>query len=122
MEMTKYLSLKENEELIIGMEQKLKVVRIKNKNNKLQINEITPEEITDNIVITELNFDELKSFVLYESYYQEISSLDIDKETMQKNNDICEYHYKKIYGNNYSQNISNTKFQVIIILDKNQII
>lgn len=119
MEMSKYLSLKENEELIIGMDQKPKVVRIKNKNNKLQISEITPEEITDNIVITELNFDELKSFVLYESYYQEISSLDIDKETMQKNNDICEYHYKKIYGNNYSQNISNTKFQVIMIIDKN---
>lgn len=119
MEMTKYLSLKENEELIIGMDQKPKVVRIKNKNNKLQICEITPEEITDNVVITELNFDELKSFVLYESYYQEISSLDIDKETMQKNNDICEYHYKKIYGNNYSQNISNTKFQVIMIIDKN---
>lgn len=119
MEMTKYLSLKENEELIIGMDQKPKVVRIKNKNNKLQINEITPEEITDNIVITELNFDELKSFVLYESYYQEVSNLDIDKETMQKNNDICEYHYKKIYGDNYNEDISNTKFQVITTFNKN---
>ena len=114
--MTKYLSLKENEELIIGMDQKPKVVRIKNKNNKLQISEITPAEITDNIVITELNFDELKSFVLFESYYQEISSLDIDKETMQKNNDICEYHYKKIYGDNYNVDITNTKFQVVIFI------
>lgn len=118
MEMTKYLSLKENEELFIGMDQKPKVVRIKNKNNKLQISEITSEEITDNIVITELNFDELKSFMLYESYYQEVSNLDIDKEIMQKNNDICEYHYKKIYGNSYSQNISNTKFQVITTYEK----
>lgn len=114
--MAKYLSLKVNEELIIGMDQKPKVVRIKNKNNKLQICEITPEEITDNVVITELNFDELKSFVLFESYYQEISSLDIDKETMQKNNDICEYHYKKIYGDNYNVDITNTKFQVVIFL------
>lgn len=118
MKMTKYLSLKENEELIIGMDQEPKVVRIKNKNNKLQICEITPEEITDNIVITELNFDELKSFVLYESYYQEVSNLDIDKEIMQKNNDICEYHYKKVYGNSYSQNISNTKFQIITTYEK----
>lgn len=116
--MTKYLSLKENEELIIGMENKPKVVSIKNQDNKLQISEITPEEITDNIVITELNFDELKSFVLYESYYQEVSNLDIDKEIMQKNNDICEYHYKKVYGNSYSQNISNTKFQVITTYEK----
>ena len=57
--------------------------------------------------------------MLYESYYQEVSNLDIDKEIMQKNNDICEYHYKKIYGDNYNEDISNTKFQVIIILDKN---
>ena len=118
MKMTKYLSLKENEELIIGMDQEPKVVRIKNKNNKLQICEITPEEITDNIVITELNFDELKSFVLYESYYQEVSNLDIAKGIMQTNNDICEYHYKKVYGNSYSQNISNTKFQIITTYEK----
>lgn len=100
--MTKYLSLKENEELIIGIDQKPKVVRIKNKNNKLQISEITPEEITDNIVITELNFDELKIFVLYESYYQVVSNLDIDKETM-----------KKIM---IFVNIITKKFMVIIIM------
>lgn len=116
--MKKYLSLKENEELIIGMENKPKIVRVKNQDNKLHISEITPSEMRDNVTISELNFDELKSFMLFETYYQEISNLDIDKKIMQKNNDICDYHYKKIYGNNYDHNIENAVFQVITICNK----
>ena len=80
--MKKYLSLKENEELIIGIENKPKVVSVKNQDNKLHISKITPSEMRDNVTITELNFDELKSFMLFATYYQEISNLDIDKKIM----------------------------------------
>jgi hypothetical protein len=118
--MKKYISLKENEELIIGNGTNKKSISIKNENDILRIREIDSCDKKDNIEITEISFDELKRFILFESYYQEISS-SVDKITMRKINDILDYHYKNVYGEKYNSeysNIKDTSFQAITTFEE----
>lgn len=48
---------------------------------------------------------ELKQFVLFTIYYQEV--MDLDKETTRKINDIMDYHFSKVYGEEYNKNYMN---------------
>ena len=58
-------------------------------------------------VTTNIDYAELKQFVLFTIYYQEVMSSDLDKETTQKINDIMDYHFSKLYGEEYNKNYMN---------------
>lgn len=60
---------------------------------------------------TEINLDEFKAFILFEMYYQNISNLEIDEETIKKINDIMDYHFTKVYGSEYNKRIYDIKSQ-----------
>ena len=61
---------------------------------------------------TEINLDEFKAFILFEMYYQNISNLEIDEETVKKINDIMDYHFTKVYGTEYNKIIYDIKSQI----------
>lgn len=61
---------------------------------------------------TEINLDEFKAFILFEMYYQNISNLEIDEETVKKINDIMDYHFTKVYCTEYNKRIYDIKSQI----------
>ena len=117
--MKKYFSLKENEELILGSNANKKTLSISCKNDVLYVKEIEEHNELDNIEIKIVNYDELKKFILFETYYQDIAP-NCEKTNMKKINDILDNHYKKLYGDRYDKeymDVIDTKFQVITIYE-----
>lgn len=97
-------------------------VTIKNTGNKLLVQEDSNNFDNENMAITDLNFNNLKRYFLFEIYYLEMMSEDIPERIKRNINELMNYHYKILYGKEYNKNyseIEKEKFQCIAHLKHN---
>lgn len=72
-------------------------------------------------VVKNIKFDDIKRFIMFEEYYQNMVSIDLDNSILKLLNDIMDYHYDKIFGKEYidkSSDVVDIKFQCIYTFDK----
>lgn len=95
----KILSLASNEEIqIIGHKCKASL-KIENSKEKLHIKELDVINDKPNMEVVTFNFDDLKQYVLFESYYLTImESGKLPSEIEDYITKLMNYHENKIYG------------------------
>ncbi|MCM1052566.1 MAG: hypothetical protein NC483_01125 [Ruminococcus sp.] len=97
-------------------------VTIKNTGNKLLVQEDSNSFGIENIAITDLDFNDLKRYFLFEIYYLEMISEDVPEGIKKKVNELMNYHYRILYGKEYNKKhsgIEKEKFQCITHLKHN---
>ncbi len=110
----KVIKLDNDEELNI-ITSKNTVLSIKNDNGVLKVVETKSTNLKVNTEIINMDYDELKRFSLFESYYQNTIGSDLDKELEDKINKTMDHHMNVIYGkNNSNMEIVDTEYQCII--------
>lgn len=108
----KIIQLEDDEEIFIISNNK--VLNIKNNNGIFIINETTSTDLEVNTKIININFEELKRFVLFESYYQSPNTTELNEDLEKLINKIMDYHMDTIYGKgNSDREIVDTEFQCI---------
>lgn len=83
-------------------------------NNRIDITEVDPKELPT-MEITLLSYDDLKSFVLFDEYYQNLNHSIKDFPYKEINN-ILEAHFTSLFGplyNNDNADIEETVYQAI---------
>lgn len=109
----KYLRLNEDDELII-FNPKNGCNCIKFCNDKVEITEVEPKTLP-NMEITSLSYDDLKSFVLFDDYYQNLN-YSIKDFPYKEINTILDAHFSTLYGPLYNKDnadIEETIYQAI---------
>ncbi len=108
----KIFSLAPNEEVYITGTSCKYSLKIKNKNKELEVEEIDKINDSSNIVLTNLNFEELKRYILIEEYSQLIDPIEMPKEMEEYVNKILKYHEYLIYGTK-DEDMEKHQFQCI---------
>ena len=65
------------------------------------------------ITINNLEFENIKRFVLFEIYYQEMMSIDLNDNLIDIINKLMDYHMNEIYGDS-KEDVIDSKFQSIV--------
>lgn len=105
----KYFELKENEIIYILNDSNKSGYSIKCIDNKLNINKVGNIKDKQNIEITTLEYDDVRRFMLFNSYYQEMMSLDVSEDVKKIINNLMDYHFNKVFGERYNNEYSNIK-------------
>ncbi len=108
----KILTLAPTEEVYITSTSCKYSIKIKNANVELNVEEIDKINDSSNVVLTNLNFEELKRYILIEEYSQLVNSTDMPKEIEEYVNKILKYHEDLIYGNK-DEDMETHQFQCI---------
>ena len=111
----KYLQLNDDEELIV-FNLKNGCNCVKFCNDKLDIAEVDPKSLP-NMEITSLNYEDLKSFVLFDNYYQNLNQ-SMKSFPYKEINTILDAHFSTLYGPLYNKdntNIEEILYQAITI-------
>lgn len=110
----KVIMLRSDEELLV-INQKKEAFKISNRGiSKLETRNL--DNITANMEITNMNFDELKRYILCDVYFQHIMALDVDEKIKKLANIFIDYHQSIIYGKLYNDpnvEIKDSEFQCI---------
>lgn len=95
----KILSLAPNEEVqIIGHKCKA-LLKVKNNQEKLLVEELDVKDNESNMEVVTFDFDDLKQYVSFESYYLIMMDADrLPSEIEDCINKLMNYHENKIYG------------------------
>lgn len=110
----KVIQLQDDEEIYITNSNN-KILKIKNSNGMYKTSEITDLNLKVNTEITNISFEELKRFCLFEDYYQNTIGGGISKELEKNINKIMDHHMNIIYGKgNSEKEIVDTEYQCII--------
>lgn len=91
-------ALAPNEEIFITSSSCKYSLKIKNVNAELDVEEIDKINDSSNIVLTNLNFEELKRYILIEEYNQLIDSIELPQDLQEYVSKILKYHEDLIYG------------------------
>lgn len=73
---------------------------------------------------TKIKLEEFKAFALYETYYQLMMCLDISNVAKKHLNWLMNYHFRKVYGKQYNNNIyeiENEIYKCIATLKSNNV-
>ena len=68
------------------------------------------------ITMNNLSFEDLKNFVLFETYYQNMTNEDLSEEIKFAINLLMDYHIDKIYGSS-KKDVLDAQFQSIIFYE-----
>lgn len=95
----KILSLAPDEEVqIIGHKCK-SLLKVRNKDEELHVEEVDPISDKATMEVTTFDFNDLKLYVVFESYYQLIMNEDtLPSDIQDCVNKLLNYHEDKIYG------------------------
>lgn len=108
----KVIRLEDDEEISIISNDK--ILNIKVNNGVFSTSETPNNDLEINTEIININFDELKRFVLFESYYQNTIGSELKEDLEKSINSVMDHHMDIIYGKgNSGREIVDTEFQCI---------
>ena len=109
----KIIELNKDEEIII-VDSNNNTLHVKLNKGKFKVTEASSEDVKVNMKITNLNYDELKRFSLFESYYQNTIGEDLNKSLVKNINKLMDHRMDVIYGKyNREMEIIDTEYQCI---------
>ena len=119
--MKKFYALQANDEIIIYNPKNNSGISITNLDNHLFVKEVDKITEQDNLFITELDYQKLKKYFLFEEYYWK-ELLHTNPKERAKLNKMMNKLISDLFGKDYLQkdiNIVKESYQVITTFEKN---
>ena len=119
--MKKFYSLRDNEQIVIVNPKNNTGILIQNKDDSFLMKEIEKIEENDNVFITEIDYQKLKKYFLFEEYYWK-ELLHTNPKERAKLNKMMNKLISDLFGKDYLQkdiNIVKESYQVITTFEKN---
>ena len=120
--MKKFYSLRDNEQIVIVNPKNNTGILIQNKDDSFLMKEIEKIEENDNVFITEIDYQKLKKYFLFEDYYLREIKTNHNIKERNKLNKLMDKIVIDLFGKKYCQkdiDIIKEQYQVISTFEKN---
>ena len=120
--MKKFYSLGDNEQIFIINPKNNSGILIQNQNNRFIVEEVDKILEKDNILITEIDYQKLKKYLLFEDYYYHEIRTNHNLKDRNKLNKLMDNIVTDLFGKKYYANdidIIKEQYQVISTFEKN---